>query len=349
MSGTDDSDRLIQEVLSELGWDEDPKAIANKVRQLDQGLPAEDEFIAICSWLGRARLVHKLDQHQAPVASRDFYQVPDLLAEFEHGGPVLIEVKSKTKPKLSFTPRYLDRLHAYARLVNMPLLIAWKYHGIWILFEVKHLTKAQKNFNITFGNAMKENLLGILAGDVSYKIASGAGLRFRCRKEELVSRQETDGTVTEQWQMRIDEVGFMISGGKPVEHLDPDVTTLFTTWNLSEEQSHSDTHIELRFVAGDNDGMMFGHMALTHLLHWHLPQGAAINWRHAIRRDAVVSNMTNFGRALERALEQKVVHLILHQQPHTWPSFLPKEAVTMKGPSRRADQDTPVDRQGSAS
>eukprot|EP00657_Telonema_sp_P-1_P010305 TRINITY_DN4667_c0_g1_i1.p1 TRINITY_DN4667_c0_g1~~TRINITY_DN4667_c0_g1_i1.p1 ORF type:complete len:108 (+),score=39.45 TRINITY_DN4667_c0_g1_i1:224-547(+) len=79
MSGTDDSDRLIQEVLSELGWDEDPKTIANKVRQLDQGLPAEDEFTAICNWLGRARLVHKLDQHQAPVASRNFYQVPDCL------------------------------------------------------------------------------------------------------------------------------------------------------------------------------------------------------------------------------------------------------------------------------
>ena len=70
----DDSDRLIQEVLAELGWDEDPKKIANKVKRLDQGLPAEDEFTAICSWLGKARLLHKLDQHQAPVSSRDLYQ-----------------------------------------------------------------------------------------------------------------------------------------------------------------------------------------------------------------------------------------------------------------------------------
>ena len=124
--------------------------------------------------------------------------------------------------------------------------------------------------------------------------------------------------------MTIEEVGFMISGGKMVDDLDPDVTTLFTTWDLSEQQSHSDTHIDLRFVAGDDDGIMFGHMALTHLLHWTLQHGEAINWRHAIRRDAVVSNMTNFGHALERALEQKVVHLILHQQPHTWPYFIPK-------------------------
>ena len=324
MTATDDSDRLIPEVLSELGWNDDPKKVADQVKQLDQGLPAEDEFTAICSWLGKAHLLHKLDQHQAPSSSRDLYQVPDLLAEFEQSGPVLIEVKSKTKQTLSFTPRYLDRLRAYAHLVKMPLLIAWKHHGIWVLFDIQHFTKAQKNFNITFGDAMKENLLGVLAGDVAYKIASGAGVRFSCKKEQLIATEENEGTVTEQWQMRIDEVGFMITDGKMVDELDPDVTTLFTTWDLSEQQSHSDTHIDLRFVASDDDGMMFGHMALTHLLHWTLPQGETINWRHAIRRDTVVSNMTNFRRALERALEQKVVHIIIHQQPHTWPHFIPK-------------------------
>lgn len=179
MTKTDDSDRLIQEVLSEFGCDDDPKKVADKVKRLDQGLPTEDEFTAICSWLGKARLLHKLDQHQAPPSSRDLYQVPDLLAEFERSGPVLIEVKSKTKQTLSFTPQYLDRLRAYAELVKMPLLIAWKHHGIWMLFDIQRLTKAQTNFNITLGDAMKENLLGVLAGDVAYKIASGAGVRLK--------------------------------------------------------------------------------------------------------------------------------------------------------------------------
>ena len=112
---TDDSDRLIQEVLSDLGWDEDPKKVADKVKRLDQGLPAEDEFTAICSWLGKAHLLHMLDQHQEPSSSRDLYQVPDLLAEFEQSGPVLIEVKSKTKQTLSFTPRYLEIGSAHTR------------------------------------------------------------------------------------------------------------------------------------------------------------------------------------------------------------------------------------------
>ena len=339
MVQADDGDRLIQEVLTELGWDAEPRKIAAHVRRLDLGLSAEDEFTAICSWLGKARLVHKLDQQQAPIKSRDAYQVPDLLAQFENTGPLLIEVKSKTKQTLSFTPEYLERLHAYAELVNMPLLIAWKHHGIWVLLEARHLAKARKNFNIRFGDAMRENLLGVLAGDVAYKIAPGAGVWIRCRKEELLAVEEDRGTVTEQWRMRVDDVGFSIAGGEPAGDLDLEVTTLFTTWDLAERQSHSDTHIELHFVAGNDDGMMFGHMALTHLLNWTLPQGAAINWRHAIRRNAVVSNMTNFGSALERALDQKVVRTILRQQPHSWPDFLSRGSLPFAPSSYRQDQD----------
>lgn len=339
MNQADDGERLIQEVLTELGWDADAKTVAEQVRRLDLGLPAEDQFIAVCAWLGKAQLVHKLDQQQAPLKSRNAYQVPDLLAHFDDAGPLLIEVKSKTKQTLSFTPDYLERLKAYAKLVNMPLLIAWKQHGIWALFEARHFAKARKNFNITFGEAMKENLLGVLAGDVAYKIASGAGIHLRCKKEELLTVEEEGGTVTEQWQMRIDKVGFTVAGSEPAENLDPEVTTLFTTWDLAERQSHSDTHVEFHFVAGDDDGMMFGHMALTHLLNWTLPQGATINWRHAIRRDAVVSNMANFAHALGRGLDQKIVRIILHQQPKSWPDFLPRASLPNAPSPHRQRQD----------
>ena len=179
MQSSNDLERLIQEVLTELGSDADPKSVAERVRRLDLGLPAEDEFTAVCSWLGRAQLLHKLDQHQAPVRYREVYQIPDLLAQFENTGPLLIEVKSKAKPTLSFRTDYLNRLHAYAALVDMSLLIAWKHHGLWTLFEARHLNKAEKNFNISLSDALKENLLGVLAGDIAYKIAPGAGVRFR--------------------------------------------------------------------------------------------------------------------------------------------------------------------------
>ncbi len=316
-----DADRLIHEVLLELGWNADVEAVARRVRRLDQGLPAEDEFTAICAWLGKTRLIHKLDQHQSPPASREKYQVPDLLAQFEKAGPFVIEVKSKKAAKLSFKPDYYQRLLAYAELVGMPLLIAWKFHGLWTLFDIGHLQKARTNFNISFDGAIKENLLGVLAGDLAYKIEPGAGMSFRFRKEELLDVSKDGTTTSEHWLTRIDKVTFTIAGGEPASDLAPEVATLFTTWDLEEHQTHSDTHIEVAFRAGI-EGMMFGHMALVHLLNWNQRAGLPINWRHAIRRDSVVANMTNFSQALDRGLKQKVVRLILRQQPQTWPDFL---------------------------
>lgn len=324
MTIPDDADRLIQEILSEVGWDEDPGSVARRIRRLDQGLPAEDEFTAICAWLGKTKLIHKLDQHQSPSASRATFQVPDLLAQFEATGPVLIEVKSKRSPKLSFTADYLGRLSSYANLLGLPLIIAWKFHGVWTLFEAKHLRKARTNFNIRFGEAMRQNLLGVLVGDVSYKIAPGAGIILDCRKEALLETKVEGDPTTEQWQMRIDGVRFTSKGGKPRDDLDDDVRTLFTTWDLEERQTFTPTHIHVAFQAGE-EGMMFGHMALVQLLAWRQRVGEAINWRHVIRRDEVISNITNFATALERALEQEVVTLILHQVPADMPSFLPKE------------------------
>ena len=49
MNHADDGDRLIQEVLTELSWDAEPRKITENVRRLDIGLPSEDQFIAICS------------------------------------------------------------------------------------------------------------------------------------------------------------------------------------------------------------------------------------------------------------------------------------------------------------
>ncbi len=321
MTEPDDTDRLIQDVLAELGWASDARRIADKVRQLDRGLPAEDEFMAVCAWLGQTRLIHKLDQHQSPPASRETYQVPDLLADFQSSGPVLIEVKVKRSQTLSFTPEYLGRLNAYADLLGKPLLIAWKFYSVWMLFEVRHLRKARKNFNVRFDQAMRQNLLGVLAGDVSYKIAPGAGIVLECLKEELLETETSGDTTTEQWRMRIDRVRFTASGGQPRDDIHEDVATLFTTWDLEERQTFTPTHIHIAFQAGE-EGMMFGHMALVQLIAWRQQPGEQINWRHAIRRDKVVSSITNFTAALDRALEQDVVTLILHQQPAEVPPFL---------------------------
>ena len=320
-----DGARLIQDVLAELGWSADAAIVAEGVRRLDVGLPVEDEFSVVCAWLGKCQLLHKLDQQQVPVASHHEFQVPDLLAKFSTQttkSPVLIEVKSNKGRVLSFRPDYLQRLQNYADLVGMPLLIAWKFHSMWMLFETRHMTKADKNFNITVNTAMRENLLGPLVGDVAYKIGPGAGVHLRFRKDKLLEKEETDDGYTEQWILTIDDVAFTDYEGKRRTDLDVEVQSLFSASDLEEHEEHNDSHIHLHLVAG-KEGMQFAHKALVHLLNWESQHDERPHWRGLLRKEQVTANVANFSAALDSALKQKVVFQILYVQPHTMPTFLP--------------------------
>lgn len=322
MDAPEDLDRLIQEALTELGLTADPAALAQKVKLLNLGLPAEDEFSVICAWLGQCRLVHKLDQLQAPPASNKPFQVPDLLAAFGHQGTFLIEVKVCAKQKLSFRADYMARLNAYADLLGKPLLIAWKYHAIWTLFDVRQMKLAKTNFNIKHGEAMKQNLLGVLVGDVVFKLAPGAGVHFEMTKEELLGVEHQDeSTYTEQWRMRISEVGFTKGGGVAATGLHAETQQLLTAWDLEEHETHSERAVLRSYVAGD-EGMQFAHMALIHVLAWERGAKEADDWRTLLRTAQITKTIENFPRALDRALKEGVVSHIFHQQPVEMPDFL---------------------------
>ncbi len=319
-----DLPRLIQDVLAELGYDADAAAVAEQVRRLDIGLPAEDEFSVVCAWLGKCMLLHKLDQHQVPIASKHKFQVPDLMAKFSTQpgkAPVLIEVKSKNDKLLSFKPDYLKRLQNYARLVDMPLLVAWKFHSVWLLFEARHMKKANKNFNITLNAAMRENLLGVLAGDVAYKIGAGAGVHLRFHKDKLLSIEKTDDGYGEQWAMTIEDVSFTDREGARRTDLDGEVQSLFSAWDLENKEEHTDFYIHLHFVAV-GEGMQFAHTALVRLLSWESPHDDRLHWRRLLRKEQVTANVSNFSTALDAAVQQKVVSHVFHFQPHTMPEFL---------------------------
>lgn len=319
-----DLPRLIQDVLAELGYDADAAAVAEQVRRLDIGLPVEDEFSVVCAWLGKCQILHKLDQHQVPKASKQEFQVPDLLARFStqtSKTAVLIEVKSKNDKLLSFKPDYLKRLQNYADLVGMPLLVAWKFHSVWMLFEVRHMKKAAKNFNITLNTALQENLLGILAGDVAYKIGAGAGIHLRFRKDKLLGIEKTDEGYSEQWAMTIDDVSFTDLEGARRTDLDGEVQSLFTAWDLEDKEEHTDSHIHMHFVASD-EGMQFAHTALVRLLNWESPRDDRPHWRGLLRKEQVTANVVSFSAALDIAFKQKVVSHLFHFHPHAMPDFL---------------------------
>jgi Holliday junction resolvase len=318
----EDLDRLIQEALVQLGAEADAAALARKVAQLNLGLPAEDEVSVICAWLGRCRLVHKLDQLQAPTSSRDLYQVPDLLADFNGHGPVLIEVKASRSNKLSFSADYHRRLTAYATLIGKPLLIAWKWQSLWILFDIRAMKLAKTNFNITYGEAMRQNLLGALVGDVMFKLSPGAGVRITLAKEKLVTTtpNEDDTGFTEEWKMRVTSVDFLTGGGVTSD-LHAETIQILVAANLEPHEAHFDDRVEMNFVVGE-EGTHFAHMALIGVLGWERRSLAPGDWRSLLRTPQITRTIENFAKALNHALGEGVVTHIFHQQPAELPDFM---------------------------
>ena len=318
-----DLEQLIHEALEQLGWGAEAGQIAARIWRLNIGLPCEDEFSLVCGWLGCCDVIHKLDQKQTPEKSCEKFQVPDLLAVFNVKGkqvPVLIEVKSKKDKKLSFRPDYMEKLRQYSNVLNLPILKAWKWHGLWTLFELRHMKKASRNYNINLENAMQENLLGILAGDFSYSVNSSAGLHFGLKKEELVSTEETDEGRNEQWKTVINDIYFTDGEGEVVRNLPSTVAQLFATWDLETSELHADTHITISHMASENS-MLFAHMALVRLLNWQTPTEQDIHWRAMLHGSNIVKGIENFRAAIQEAIECKIVRTVINQIPLTEPEF----------------------------
>ena len=102
--------RRIYDLLAQSDTNADVQSLVDRFKRLELGLPVEDEFILLLSWLGKCQLVHKLDQLAFPPSHIPIYRVPDLLAVFDLEGkrvPVLIEVKGRQSMSFSWRPDYV--------------------------------------------------------------------------------------------------------------------------------------------------------------------------------------------------------------------------------------------------
>ena len=311
--------RLLYDALDQVGWQEDKEELVKLIHRLRLGLPAEDEFIVVLAWLGKCRMVHKLDQLQLPEESKVRYRVPDLLAVFEHEGrhyPVLIEVKTKQKTPLSWRKDFYKALQTYGELLNLPVLVAWKYATFWVLFELKNFERTSKNFRISFKTAMKQNLLGLLAGDFSFSMNKGGGLHMRMRK----IKNEPSENGKEGWVVEIEDVYFTNSKGACFKKV-PGLLNLFLCSEQDVELIDEGTHFVQSYVIPESSTAEFASRALAILLET-FKGGDDIKWRDIMHTQFPPKRFGDLRRAAEDALKSGFVHHILNQVPHNRPGFL---------------------------
>ncbi len=322
----DPSARLLHEAIQQMGWSADPASIVDRVKRLDLGLPTEDEFIFILSWLGKCLLAHKLDQAQFPPKSQEIYQVPDLLASFDTTAGsklVLVEVKSTIKKKLVWKANYLKKLKKYSTLTGIPLLVAWKFYGLWLLVDINLFAKAKTNFHLSLETAMKNNLMSYLAGDFVYVMKPNVGLHFVMKKERIVSAKSTGkSSREEQWLVRIEKAYFTNSEGIETTKLPSGLWPLFISAEPEPEDRIEEDCVYQSFVIPESQGMKFAHAALPVLINFSMTTDEKIHWRKELVSHKYPVEIKQFYDTAKEGIAKGYVKYVFHLQPTEIPSFL---------------------------
>ena len=326
-------EHLLRQVLEALPLVDEPstEAVLARLEHLQRGLEPENELALILAWLGKCQLVHKLGQEQLPLGSSGEFKVPDLLAVFEHRQRrllVLIEVKTTkvdpTKPalrrlvelnskRLSVSRKY----QAYADLVGLPLLVAWRIESLWALFELRHATLAQENYKIDFESAMRENLLGSLAGDFSYRLAPGTRIRMSIRK--LTEPDPETGGL----EGRFHNIHIVNPLGQAVPGI-PLLSLLFLFWENDVECVEEGEDIVQSYVAADAGHAEFASRTLSQIVcRLAAINGSRADWAKIVHQKEHLAHDNGRLAALRaEGVKHGVITNVFNQVPRTAPLFL---------------------------
>lgn len=326
-----DAAHAVVKTAERLGWNiSDPEKFLRQVQHVEYGLSAEIEFAAILRWLGWCRFVHRLSEEVLEDPAQSVWQVPDLFAVFRAGdqtSSALIEVKTSDDTVLKFKKSYLQRLRAYASLTNQPLLIAWRPRsiGFWILFDPAIAQPANDEFVIVeFGQAIKNDLMSLLAGDYYIIPAEGAGLRLEY--ERISEKEPTEDGY--QALFRVSEAYVHDASGIRADDVPNSIVWAILSTVKDGQEAHEDRIIQSFTASG---GMTRAQLVLRTAV------GFSINGEERIHWKAVGKNLDAIVRSDDLLHDAQArfgtfLRYIFHQQPQEIPSFIP---ATWKG--RAAD------------
>lgn len=309
----------IFEAVASLGAPNDPQLIAEQVLRMQKGLSAEDEFSLMLSWLGRVKLIHKLDQFQIPPLSKQKYQVPDLLVVFDYKGqaiPVLVEVKTCSKSALKWRVDYWDKLKKYATLLNLPLLVACKWEEgpfLWTMVDIDRFKRQDQTYKLTMEESLYQNLMFTLAGNFALIFKKGTTLNITGHK--LSEPKKTDIKNRFTTTCKLDgQLYYTDAEGKLIEETPKEVFSFFLggekTLSFEGDQVHIKfTTLENMFRSADK---VFSSL---------ISDGKNIQWREIL---------VNFGvpksgpEILNQAKSSKVIDKFLIIEPRINPGFMEK-------------------------
>ena len=305
----------------------DVETFIEKVQRVHQGLSAEHEFAAIASWLGKCKLVTQLDD---VLHSTGEYKVPDFLIFGNYNDqevPFLVEVKTGDKKTLKWTDAYHTSLCNFAKLVQLPLLVAWKYNRLWVLTDTELFEKKVSAHHLSFDSAIKNNLMSTLFGNSWFSLNSS--LRFVLKMQILDSVDDSTELLPEgQYNVQIQDAGLWADEQKINNEISKE---FFWFYVAGASENKPSLKREGKIIIDESpvrDEIFNLSDILISKLLWMTPEAESaksIDWLSHIRKGLPTSDV-DFDSILKLALKHKVVHHVLDQMPQKLPRFLQKKS-----------------------
>lgn len=326
-----DAAHTLIEAAEDVRWEfVDKAAFLKRVKHIEFGLSAEDEFSALITWLGSCQLVHRNGQDWQSSCDATKWNIPDLFAVFRKSDlsfSTMIEVKTTSDGPLRFTEAYVRGLREYSALHSQPLLVAWRPRefGVWMLFDPDHLQSDAGKLVIDFETAFKNNLLGCVAGDFFISRLEGSGLYFRLRRDSEKVPKESGYSAVFVYE----DIGWRDAQGRTHKRL-PRAVKYMLLSNSDFLDSVEDDYITKAIVA--RGGLLQAQDVFRTLVTGWLRENEPMRWKHVRENRDVLLPRDELLEGLQ-AYFGTFLHYVIHHLPNSWPTCLPK---AWKSLARRA-------------
>lgn len=302
----------------------DGEAIVERLKRIRAGFVPETEFFAVVSWLGNCAGIFRLDQTPMPIEENLMIRAPDFLAfskRNEQLVPLLIEVKKSDDEKLVWSEAYLQSLTTFARALNLPLLVAWKWHDVWLLVDHVHFSKRTTAYHLTKEIAFTENLMTMAFGNVHVQMDDQMSFVMKGLLLDAMLDANVLIPPAGTYQIQIKGAGFR-RGERTlnISEVDPELFLLFLTApSQNRVEKISDREIEIIYTPEAETSISLSDVLLTFLYMTHHEE--QLDWDRILREGPFSSSGTQFRDALNRGFENGFVRYVFEQVPQTMPPY----------------------------
>lgn len=303
----------------------DVESLLTRIHAIRRGLLPEHEFFAILSWLGQCATIHRLDQTPLPIENSANLRAPDFLVFANYEGrvvPMLIECKATADNKLEWSEKYLNSLKDFASVLNLPLLLAWKWNNMWLVVDSSHFEKKVTGFHLDYDVALKENLMSLLFGNRWIKVNDEASFRIDAKVIDATLDPSEKLFDEGEYTFQIESAGFYV-GQKLIDTVSGRCSeVLFSTFVENEVQKLEGTRARIiyRPIEGSTAVQLYDLLLID--LYIKSSGEDEIVWPEALVKGPFDSSGEIFRNALSEAGTSQFIDMVLKQVPATVPEYL---------------------------